>query len=185
MKKPSKKITQRKKESKPQAAVVSVQTVIPDVVPENVAVIEQATKLAKAAVQAAQDAMGKYWEFVTFARANALSPLDVTNCLRAAGFAETRISEVKKVVAASDKVFADYEARRIGFRLALQRSREEGGRKVRTQRTDAQIFEAEFVELMERFIPVTGEIPDFVKKSYRVNGKSVAVHTSSFMDAAQ
>jgi len=131
--------------------------------------------LAREAIRAASEAMGKYWELVVYIRENQIPPAAVRKALIAEGFADSRVSEVIKVISAPPKVYEDYKAKVIGFRLALQRSREDSPKKKKKAPTEAELFKAEATDVLESYIPITGLLPEYMGSPLVVNGRKIII----------
>jgi hypothetical protein len=71
------------------------------------------------------DAVGKYIAVCEHIREAQLMPLTVTRELKQLGFADSRISEIKRVSMVSDAIWEQYKNRTIGFKIALDIARQE------------------------------------------------------------
>jgi hypothetical protein len=163
-------------------AVKALQTIIPDVVPPGDDLHQTLLSLAKSAVEAATEAMGKYWDLVKFARDNQIPPAQLRLTLKQAGFVDSRVSEVIKVCSAPPVVFKEYEERRIGFRLALKRAREEDDKKKgrkRKQPSEEELFTSGIIDFLEAYIPIVGDVPLFTCRPFMVNGRKVILQVEA------
>lgn len=80
-------------------------------------------RLARCFEQGAEALEGLYLRLCDFIRFHQLQPDEAREALARAGMRKERVSEVLRVAAAPEDVYRDYEARLIGFRVALERSR--------------------------------------------------------------
>ena len=81
---------------------------------------------------------GAYLSLCLYIRQHQMAPKMVAMTLTKLGFKRSRVSEINKVAQSSDKLFKEYEARRIGFDKALDMSRVEAGGKAPVQTPAAQ-----------------------------------------------
>jgi len=68
---------------------------------------------------------GKYLELCLYIRQHKVAPKLVSFELSALGFKRSRVSEINRVAAASEKLFSEYQAKLIGFDKCLELSRVE------------------------------------------------------------
>lgn len=102
-------------------------TVNPDQVLSKVQVeqVNRLNELGKEIIVATGEVALKYLNIVLFIRANKIGPKTVSETLGKLGFKRSRISEINTVANASDKLFSEYEAKRIGFGKAIDYARGE------------------------------------------------------------
>jgi len=82
-------------------------------------------KLGREIIVATGEVAGKYLTLCLYIRQHKLGPKEVSVPLTKLGFKRSRISEINRVAGASDKLFADYQAKLIGFDKILDFSRRE------------------------------------------------------------
>ena len=81
---------------------------------------------------------GAYLSLCLYIRQHEMAPKLVSLTLTKLGLKRSRVSEINKVAQSSEKLFKEYEARRIGFDKALDMSRVEVGGKAPVQTPAAQ-----------------------------------------------
>jgi len=81
-------------------------------------------EIGAAIVRGTVEVAVKYRELVGYIREHTVAPKLVTAWLTPLGFARSRISEIKKVADAPDKVYSAFIASEIGFKNALQLTRD-------------------------------------------------------------
>ncbi|HMJ90271.1 MAG TPA: hypothetical protein VK530_10665 [Candidatus Acidoferrum sp.] len=85
--------------------------------------VAQLTELGKTFVRAAVAVADVYLRICDHIRWYELDPDEVSKALAEAGFPPSRVSEIKRVAYAPDHIWKELQAREIGFRVALQKSR--------------------------------------------------------------
>jgi hypothetical protein len=132
-------------------------------------------KHAKDAITSAQTAFKKYWELLVYIRDNQIPPPVVQAELKEAGFALSRIAEVKRVAFSSEDIFDAYRKNAIGFRLALDKAR--GAKKGEAARApQGQLYEKALRHVVEEFVGVAGKLPNWAKRTqFQAQGCDVVV----------
>lgn len=85
--------------------------------------IVQLRELGEQFVKGSQALGGLYLRITDHVRHHELDPEEVRPVLRQAGFPVARISEVLRVAGAPEPIYAEYSTSRIGFRVALAKTR--------------------------------------------------------------
>jgi hypothetical protein len=144
-------------------------------VPADIKALRKAAHDFRDSVEKAQN---KYWALCVLIRERQISPEAVQRELAEVGFRPERISEIKKVCFAPAALFEEFKARKVGFRLALARAREEEKSPVeqtelplpKKTESASQRFKRELTEFLELSIPVSGPLPKMF--SFTVKGKA-------------
>ncbi|OAM88049.1 hypothetical protein AW736_21320 [Termitidicoccus mucosus] len=89
------------------------------------------------------DAVGKYIAVCDHIRKAQLMPVTVTAELKQLGFADSRISEIKRVSMVSDVVWEQYKSRTIGFKVALDIARQEAIEEAEEAKKEAESKQAD------------------------------------------
>jgi len=108
---------------KKQATGTEGKDIIPAAPLELSAVDKPLLKIARDCVNAAINLGMTYLELVGDIRKRSIDPVTVTATLKEAGFADSRISEVKRVAFASEEVYKEIAAAQLGFKAAVTAAR--------------------------------------------------------------
>lgn len=139
--------------------------------------VKKLRKLAQEAFSAAQEAMDKYWQLLVYIREAQIAPATITKELPELGYSPQRISEIKRIAFSSNQVFDEYKSKAIGFKLALQKAREEKAKpaeKTTEQGKDAYILQLDSVFVQH--VPVAGKVAPWMRKlQIEVNGCIITV----------
>lgn len=115
--------------------------------------------LAKDVITAYSNAVTAYYDLCVYIRDEQLTPKQVTETLRQVGYPASRISEVKKVSFSTPQIFAEYRAKTVGFKLALQAARADKPQKQETEEiATKEFFVADLSSLILKYCK-DGKIP--------------------------
>ncbi len=95
----------------------------------------QLRKKAEAFLAGTKRMQTDYFKLCAYIRDKQIEPVVVRRVLLGAGFHKASVSEFLKVSFVSDEIWLEYKAKTIGFKLALQASRDEKGGKVHSPKT--------------------------------------------------
>jgi hypothetical protein len=173
----SKKQKQVNQESEPFVVEASVSDApLAQLIKEDTLVNEEIVTLrdmAQAVQEAAKDMQGKYFALCVFIRERQISPDVLTVELAALGYHRKRISEIKRVSFSTPEIFAEYQNKTIGFKLALERSRAVDGIKEEPEHKTVEnrkAFEADLRSVTEKHIPVAGKLPKWSPIQFQAQG---------------
>lgn len=140
-------------------------------------------KLATDALNQHQKAVKAYWALCVYIRTKQITPDIVTQELRDRGFADSRISEIKRVAFCAPALFEDFRKGVVGFRFVLGQERAQKllpppeQTEMPTILKGEDKLKAEMIDALSAIIPLKGPLPLLLRYQFPVvvNGYSVTI----------